>query len=368
MDIAHLIPRALPVPAPVHLLEVLLLATFVVHVLLMNTVLGGAIIALCAELFGSKHAASGARNLSKKMPTNLALTVNFGVAPLLFAQVLFGQFLYTSCILSAWYWLAVILLVIIAYYGLYLYDFKYTGLANLRPLILAVCVLLLLDTAFIFVNVMSMAQTPADWTAYFDKPGGNLLHLSDPTLWPRYLHFLVASLAVGGLFTALLAQRACNKGEEDKRGQLAWGMRWFTWATIAQIGVGLWFFLSLPREIMTMMLGRSGIMTGLLLAGAGMALVSIYFGFRKDPKAAAGSVVITVGLMAVLRHLVRLAYLAPYFSLSHLKTELQLSPLLLFLISLVLVVAICFWILKQAAGVRGDHPDHGSGQADGKEG
>ncbi len=367
MDVAQLIPRALPVPAPVHLLEMLLLATFVVHILLMNTVLGGAIIALCGELFGGRDAASGAKNLSKNMPANLALTVNFGVAPLLFTQVLFGQFLYTSCILSAWYWLAVVLLVIIAYYGLYLYDFKYAGLANLRPLVLAVSVLLLLDTAFIFVNVMSMAQTPADWTAYFDDPGGRLLHLSDPTLWPRFLHFLTGSVAVGGLFTALLAQRARNKGQEDMRGQLVWGMRWFTSATIVQIGVGLWFFYSLPREIMTMMLGRSGIMTGLLLAGTGMTLVSIYFGFRKDPKAAAGSVVLTVGIMAVLRHLVRLAYLAPYFSLSHLKTQLQLSPLLLFLASLVLVVAACFWILRQAAGARTGQTEQ-TGQPDGKEG
>ncbi len=367
MDIAQLLPRALTIPAPVHLLEILLLATFAVHILLMNTVLGGAIIALCGELLGRKEADDSARHLvARAIPTNLALTINFGVAPLLFAQVLFGQFLYTSCILSAWYWLAVILLVILAYYGLYIYDLKYSGLSNLRALVLAVCVLLLLDTAFIFVNVMSMAQTPADWPAYFDLPGGRLLHLNDPTLWPRYLHFIMGSITVGGLFTALVALRGQRKYQIDYSDQIAWGMRWFTFGTIIQMAVGVWFFLSLPREIMTMMLGRSGFMTGLLMAGIGMSLVAVFFGFRKDVKSATISMLIIVCIMVLLRHLVRLAYMAPYFSLSYLKTDLQFSPLVLFIVSLVLVAAACIWMIKQAVKASAG-PDGHSDHADGKE-
>ena len=57
----------------------------------------------------------------------VAATVTLGVAPLLFVQELFGRVFFTSSILMAWFWLAIIALLIPAYYGVYLYAF---GLRN----------------------------------------------------------------------------------------------------------------------------------------------------------------------------------------------------------------------------------------------
>lgn len=55
----------------------------------------------------------------------VAFTVNFGVAPLLFVQVLYGHLFYASSILMAVFWLAVIPLLIAAYYAAYLYGFRF---------------------------------------------------------------------------------------------------------------------------------------------------------------------------------------------------------------------------------------------------
>ena len=86
--------------------DILLVATFVVHILLMNCVLGGAAISVVEMLRGNDLGLT--KRLSKKLPTLLALTINFGVAPLLFLQVVFGHFDYVSSVLMGGLWLSLI--------------------------------------------------------------------------------------------------------------------------------------------------------------------------------------------------------------------------------------------------------------------
>ena len=62
----------------------------------------------------------------------MAFAVNFGVAPLLFVQVLYGHLFYTSSILVAVFRLAVIPLLIVAYYALYLHGFRFGVLVGER--------------------------------------------------------------------------------------------------------------------------------------------------------------------------------------------------------------------------------------------
>jgi hypothetical protein len=52
--------------------------------------------------------------------------------------------------------------------------------------------------------------------------------------------------------------------------------------------------------------------------------------------------------MAIMRDLVRKAYLEPYFSLSSLKVIPQFSPLILFLCCFIVSLAIVGFILKVA--------------------
>ncbi len=130
-----------------------------------------------------------------------ALTVNLGVPPLLFLQVLYGQFLYSSAILSAVYWMLLVAVVMSSYGLLYVHAGRakrglFGGAAGL-PLSLAVCGLL--ATSFILTNVMSLMLRPDSWSQYFFDAKGTILNLGDPTFLPRWLHFVFASLAVGGL-------------------------------------------------------------------------------------------------------------------------------------------------------------------------
>ena len=55
------------------------------------------------------------------MPVIVALGVNFGIVPLLFVQLAYYKVFYPATILMAWFWLAIIGLLIPAYYGVYVY-------------------------------------------------------------------------------------------------------------------------------------------------------------------------------------------------------------------------------------------------------
>ncbi len=105
----------------------------------MNTMLGCGIIALIRSLRGKPQDLLIAKEISLKLPYTIAFAINMGVAPLLFIQVLYGNFIYTSSVLMGWYWLSVIGIVIIAYYSAYLFDFKFEALGSSRNIVIGIC-------------------------------------------------------------------------------------------------------------------------------------------------------------------------------------------------------------------------------------
>ncbi len=348
MNPADLIPTADAIPVPWGWFQVLLIATFTIHLLFMNAMVGGGIIALAGHIKGNPSSEPVRRDLSGRLTIIIALAVNFGVAPLLFLQALYGQFIYVSSQLMAVYWLSVIGILILAYYGAYLYKFKYDVLMDKRVPLLGVTVVLLLAIAFFFTNNMTLMLRPEAWIRYFENPQGTILNLSDPTLIPRYLHFMTASVAVGGLFIALVWTYRENRGTPGAREHIDQGMRWFTHATLLQIVIGFWFQMSLPREIMLLFMGKSPVHTGLFLVALALVVAVLLLGIHRKVRLTAGATLALVLLMVVMRDLVRAAYLSPYYTPSDLAVTGQYSPLAVFLAALVVCSGVIFWVVREA--------------------
>lgn len=359
MDPGTLVPEALAVPFAPLVLQVLLVTTFTLHLLLMNVVVGGSVVALLAEWRERRTQGGGTpsptaglgHSLASQLTITLAMAVNLGVAPLLFLQVLYGQFVYTATVLMAWYWLGLVLLVILVYYGLYFFNFRYKQLGRHRPTLLVCCVLLLLGVAFLFSNVMTLMLRPEQWTAYFAAPGGLLLNLSEPTLLPRYLHMVVAALAVGGLYVAVAADFARRRGRltpDLAQGRVRFGLDWFTRTTLLQLLVGPLFLLSLPREIMLIFMGRQPLATGLFVLALLLVLLVLYFGFKRRLWPTVLTLAPLVFIMSWLRSLLRSAYLVPHFRLEELAVNPQYGPFAMFAVSLVLGLVAVVWMLRLA--------------------
>jgi hypothetical protein len=359
-------PDPIPLPGPIWLLKGLLLLTFLLHLIPMNLVLGGGVLTVVSHLRWRRGGAAAAHHrhlaavAARAFPATVAFTITLGVAPLLFVQVLYGQLYFTSSVLMAWPWLAVVALLLLGYYGTYWHSLRFRELGP-RAFWLALGVsLTFLIIAFLFVNNLSLLQNPAVWRAlYLEDPRGiHLYALRDAAVTPRFLHFLLASLAVSGLAVAGLglAQRARDAEFAAWAGR--WGVRWFAGATAAQALVGPWFLLAQPARARAAFLGASAPDAALLGAAILLAMVALAIlggGERLAPgrfAAGAGAAAATVVLMVLVRQRVRTLWLEPAFSVDRLPASPQWGAILLFAALLLAGLGLVGWMLAQFVGTR----------------
>lgn len=331
-----------PDTIPVHWLwfQVLLIFTFFIHMILMNFILGGSLLTVWDLLRGKME-----KKASGSIPTLIALTVNFGVPPLLFVQVLYGHLFYSSSVMLAIPWIMVIPILILAYYAAYLFVKKADRAPGWSKASLVVTSLFLLFIAFMFVNNNTLAIRPDRWGVYFENPGGWNLNLGEPTLWPRYLHFLLSALAIGALGRAITYRFSKTK-DEEKDLQIRRNLKIFGWITIIQLGIGTWFWLSMPREVWKIFMGGSlyaTILMSISWIGALFILHSAFTGRLTLAMILGG---LQVLLMVIIRDLVRAAYLDGLFRPSQLENISEVSPLIAFLLVFVVGILLIYYMLR----------------------
>ncbi|HSR36180.1 MAG TPA: hypothetical protein VLL73_03285 [Desulfurivibrionaceae bacterium] len=349
MNPAALIPSPDPLQVPWGWFQFLLLLTFFLHMLAMNIMIGWGIISLIKQMVNPARNHDVCHGISGKITYALAFTVNFGVAPLLFLQVLYGHFIYSSSIIMGACWLSIIFFLIAAYGLAYLHKFRFdTWAIGPRRWLLATSLACLLLIGFFFTNNLTLMQTPAAWPAYFRHPGGFFLNLSEPTLLPRYLHFVAAAVATGGLALALLAHFQTHLPEAERAGRIKNGLAWFTYGTMVEIGIGFVFLLSLPKPVLHSFTGGNWLATALFLGALIGSFYCIKFGARERLWPATAAMTTTIILMILVRDLARHTYLAPYFHPADLPVTPQYSPMLLFFLILVLGLAIIAYMLRLA--------------------
>ncbi len=345
-----------PLPAPYCVFKLLLIVTFFLHIVAMNFMLGGSVLALTAK-WRSKNQSNNNRmffEVAKKLPVLLPATITLGIAPLLFVQVLYGQYFYTSSIIMAWPWFLVLVLLTIAYYGFYYASFQ-TGQRHGRAgSVMLFSVILIFLIGFVYSNNLTLSQTPARWGGkYFANPAGWNLNLSEPTLIPRFLHFMVAAVAMGGLLLVFLALANWKRDIEYARQQLQFGGKAFMYATMAQILVGVWFLVSLPRDMRMLFMGDNSLATILLLVGfiGGIgAIILMSDALRKENIRVAayyvpGMMGVVILSMSMIRDILRDAYLKPYFHPDQFVVKTQWAVLPLFLVLFLAGVALWFAML-----------------------
>ena len=346
MNAATLIPTPDTIPVGWGWFHILLTLTFFLHLLAMNVMLGTVIIAFIQGLSPGDSYLPVNSLIAKKLPYTVALAVNLGVAPLLFAQVIFGHFLYVSSVLMAVFWLSIVALLIIAYYAAYIFRYRYTAMQAGRTFFTGLTMVSLLAIGFFLSNNMTMMLHPQSWTGYFQHPNGLLLNFGDPTLVPRYLHMVVSAIAVGGLAIALWYTYQESRGQAGSSRWIKYGCTWFAGASIANFGLGFWFFGVLPQGVIVPSTLVGGLFSLFLIGGIICGALAIIQALRYQPLQALWYTLATILLMVFMRDLLRVAYLKPWFSLSSLQVESSWSPFLVFVISLVAGLGLVGWMLK----------------------
>jgi hypothetical protein len=329
-----------PLPAAVWLLEVLLVLGFVLHILAINGVLGATLIGLWTRWFGKtpEH-----RRLSDSLMHSttslLSPAITFGIVPLLFIQVLFGNFFYTSSVLIAWPWFMVVALLLLAYYSLYIGSWRKNRSSKLIDLSVFLALAIFLLIAFLFVNNMTLLLTPERWFAmYIADPTGMRLNLSEQTLIFRYSHMLFAAFGVGSLFVVALGLFHFKKEPDYGRFLIEQGGRWFICITGLAMVAGFGFLFSLPAPVRQLFLGQNALGSISLLLGISLGLLAIFAMSSalqtKDPRGGALAAVILapvgVVFMAIVRDRLRDAFIGPYLQAAPLSVRYQVGPMIIF--------------------------------------
>jgi hypothetical protein len=351
MDANLLIPTPDALPAPAWLMITLEQLLFLLHIIVINALLGGGLIVLYNRLFHPRSEADAALDqpIARKLPTLFALGINLGVAPLLFMQVTFGHLFYASSVLMAVYWIMIIPLLILAYYGAYIYQKKMdsSGWAGWLPLLISLA--FVVYVGFIQVNNNALMEQPERWVAYFQNRGGTFLDWSDITLYPRFFHFAVASLAMGGLFYATVF--TLRKTDPRREQGIRYGLKILGIGTLVQMGVGFWYILALPAPFILKLMGQDGLRTGVLMLGILAGIGAAAYSFMGKYRAALIHVLTTMGLMVALRYLLRMDFLADNFTLSSLKVNPQWFVFTLFA-AVLLVGLYAVWYMVRAGFFR----------------
>lgn len=362
-------PNPIPIPGPEPLLHGLLVLTFMLHALFMNLVLGGTLITLCTDWLGiqtgREHYRRLAASLGDLLPTAMALAVVLGVGPLLFLQSLYGRFFYTASILIGPVWIAVIAVLITAYYGLYAYKYGRLRLQTrpaLRLGLVGVILTLFLSVALVFVTMSVLMLSPERWRDIQAAGFAQAVQLS--SVLPRYLHMVLAAVAGAGVVIALFGTvlgsswgdrlKACRDAPDGYGSWVTrYGVFWVLAGTVPQIVIGPWLVVSLPGPVRGALLSGDSPASLIFFTALTCALLALVLlnaavfapHARGFTWGGVGSLLVTFALMPVVRDRVRHHWLAGHFDPGAIPTAPQWKMMGLFGILLLVAAAVVAYLV-----------------------
>ncbi|MDO5114014.1 MAG: hypothetical protein Q4E67_06525 [Planctomycetia bacterium] len=353
-----------PLPAPVWFILFWKVAGFVFHTIFMHLWLVAFPIAMILHWKGCSQGQQWAGRLIRPMPIYIALGVNLGIVPLLFIQLLYPRAFYPATILMAWHWLLIIPLLIPAYFGVYRYAFALPKETPIPPGTRAWgwgSALFFLLIGFLFVNGLILTARPEVWEEiWLDKEiaaaaTGFGSAIREATLFPRWMLMLALGLGTTAIWT--LWDRVWlwkNPPEEYVR----WSNRFISWAAVFGAFLFLlagshYLFMALPDETCSAML-RWPLLPFTLAAAIGPPLCAgaVLYVVRRNSAPTPFQTLLPIGLQlfslttnAISRQALQSWELSSFYPLSVMSVQTEISPLLLFLGTLILGLLVLAWML-----------------------
>jgi hypothetical protein len=390
MDPKTLIDTATPgLSAPVWFIELFKVLGFSLHMVPMNLWYAGIILAVLLHALGSEHGRRFSARLMSQMPIIVAMGVNLGIVPLLFVQLGYAKIFYPATVLMAWFWLAIIGVLIPAYYGVYVYAFGLRD-AGTVPIFVAggqkngtvpfapkmklwkrlagwLAAAGFLWIGFTFANAMSLMENVRAWPDVWERHSfngatlGTALNLGDARLWPRWLLMFGLALCTTAAWVVFDAAWFARRESPEYR---AWARRFslklYTAGIVWFAAAGSWYvFATWSPELRTAMFHWPWVVLTVFTALApGLPWLLIWRARNGEDigRGLASLVALAqfgmLGCNAVSRQVVQNLELSRYYDIfdPHQAPEaVQWSPLVFFLAAFVLGLAVVVWMIAQVA-------------------
>jgi len=351
-------PFDLPLTSLTYML--LYLATFVTHHLSMHFVVAGCLTIVGASIWyrGDRDALLTnpvIRVLRDWMPFGLSAAITFGVAPLLFVQILEPVNFYTANLLLGWRWMVVIPALIAAFYLLYV--LKSSWFERLawwqRALVAGVNAGLFVFIGFCWTANHLVSSQPDAWPETF---ASGVLPLAMVQVVSRSLVWLsIAFVSMASVVTAQLAylrEGTATDADLPAVGWLRWlalaGLGLFAAASLTAIGVSMPGFAAVNNGSGYLWLGL-----GVLLWGGQIAL------WHSEAMATGrGWIGVRLGLLAgmlfcgsVVRELIRIASIDFAALIPQHEEAGNVQGFSLFLVTAVIVIglmSLSVWWVRQS--------------------
>ncbi|MGQ9504446.1 MAG: hypothetical protein ACUVQG_11050 [Thermogutta sp.] len=353
-----------PLPAPIWFVQFFKVLGFVLHMIPMNLWLVGMLLTVILYRWEG-YPRRWATRLGRQMPVIVAFGVNLGIVPLLFIQVAYPWAFYPATILTAWFWLAIIGLLLLAYYGVYIFTFGISDETATVPIWRFaagwIAALLFVILAVLFSNGMSLMAASERWKAIWTAhqiagaATGTGHNFGDASLWHRWSMVLGMALMTTAVWSLVDASFFDRRGTSEYRRWLAqFCLVIGIIGAVVYAGAGTGYvFGNWPQNVFSYM--WSGWRLPLtLLTGASPALVVLALLWTKIHGISRGNALvaslaqlIVLATNAVSRQLVQNLELTPLVSISQLTAKPDWGPMAMFLVSFGVGVVIVGWMLRQ---------------------
>lgn len=252
-----------PAGVPSHPVIFLVLGvlTWALHIAAVQVMLGASALTLFGAFKQDAHWHRLAAAMLNTAKVAVSVAIVLGVAPLLFVQVIYDPFWYTSNVLSARWVIAFIVLLIGGYLALYAFyyrnpDMRAASTRGAWHLVLSIVLMLVVGWIMHVLSVQMLL--PEQWMQWYAPaghidPSGQQLHAYHPA---RFAFFILLSGAVTGLW--LLGYRRYLMGRED--GHPAEDPTYIAWLKplalnlalaggVLALAAGAVWMLSLPEKM-----------------------------------------------------------------------------------------------------------------------
>jgi hypothetical protein len=321
--------------APLWLVTTLHIVTLTLHFVAMNFLFGGVIIALYAGL-RKRWDDPALVKFARLFPSAMAATVTFGVAPLLFLQLVYPRQVYAAAIVSGWFWLLIFVVVIVAYYALYRASFggQRTGKVGLAALGLALAGMLYVS--LMYSSVFTMAESPLlIRSLYAQNQSGLVWNPDTGSYLLRWLHMVLGAVTVGGFCVGMLGR--------NEPAAYRVGRQFFLGGMILASLAGIAYLLALLPILKAFMRSPA---IWVLTVSIVLSLGTLHFFFKKNFVVSGAMLFGSMLGMVYARHTVRLLQLAGEYDPASLRVAPQWGPFALFLVCFIIMLAAVVYMLR----------------------
>ncbi|MDR1141026.1 MAG: hypothetical protein LBL62_04980 [Planctomycetaceae bacterium] len=379
-------------PAPFWFVQFFKVVGFVLHLIPMGIWFAGLPVAVLCAFCNCQHSRRYAQRMFGQFPIIMALGINFGIVPLLFLQTTYYKSFYTATILTAWHWIAIIPILIVGYYAIYLAAFSYRNsnsgngcMCNKNNqrcqcktvfygMIASVC---LITIGILISNGLTLMVRSDLWTGIMEQTNhygattGVANNMHDSALWLRLVTMFGLGLITAGIWATVdshlllrtLRKSPCGQNPEQQSEESVsdWITPYRRWTILLSV---LLTVLGAILLTATEWAVKSGNINehltiayphfGWVVLSAYLVLVSLLFAGlikRHSGKFLTLAVLFHILMLAgfgVIRQIGQNAGVSPYVEVSKIPTNIQWSPLITFLIVFVAGLVLIAWMLRQA--------------------